>query len=96
MKVLSFGAAASSEMAYRGTGQGRFASRRIVRLYTALSRVLQTKFAPGFLSLFTVPVIFAQQPFSLSSVDIAQSLSALMPFFPMQLCRRQLSVAYPR
>ena len=45
LKVLSFGAAASSEMAYRGTGQGRFASRRIVRLYTALSRVLQVSIA---------------------------------------------------
>ncbi|ATU94317.1 hypothetical protein B5P45_03955 [Phyllobacterium zundukense] len=67
--------------AYLRTSQGLFASRRILRLYTALSRVLQTKFAPGFLALFTLPVTFAQQPFRLTSVDISESLSALMPFF---------------
>ena len=48
----------------------------------ALSRVLQTKFAPGFLALFTLPVTLAQQPFGLTSVDIAgKSASALMPLF---------------
>ena len=46
-----------------------------------MSRVLQTKFAPGFLALFTVPVTLAQQPFGLTSVDIAESLFALIPFF---------------